>query len=239
MWIFCGGMARSASTLQFQIASNLVELTKCGRVIGWTDEFPLTKEKYQNLKGMKVVKSHACTKEMEHEFKLNNAKGIYIYRDIRDVAISLMQKNNSSFDDLLSSGKIDNAIYHYNKWTLLPNMLISRYEDSIDNLKDETRRIARHLDIDISENDLISIAENLSINRQKERMKKINLKNAVFKNENNIYDPKTLLHTNHIKSGEIGGFKRKLSEKNIRQFEKIYGTWLKTNKYELQFPEKK
>lgn len=37
MWVFCGGMLRSASTLQFQITSRLVTEAGIGQQIGWID----------------------------------------------------------------------------------------------------------------------------------------------------------------------------------------------------------
>lgn len=37
MWVFCCGMFRSASTLQFQITTRLVKDAGIGQQVGWID----------------------------------------------------------------------------------------------------------------------------------------------------------------------------------------------------------
>ena len=67
MWIFCGGMPRSGSTLQFQLTAHLVELAGLGMRVDWVRaaEFPKLREKYAARGGWKVLKTHACTPAMQ------------------------------------------------------------------------------------------------------------------------------------------------------------------------------
>ena len=48
MWVFCCGMQRSASTLQFQIAAELVERAGLGERVGWVrpEQFPRLLDKH-------------------------------------------------------------------------------------------------------------------------------------------------------------------------------------------------
>ncbi len=70
MWIFCCGMYRSASTLQFQIATRLVKDAGLGEQIGWIDwkRFPEVRNKSVNHSGLKVCKVHICSEAISSEF---------------------------------------------------------------------------------------------------------------------------------------------------------------------------
>src|SRR5438132_1477367 len=104
MWIFCGGMKRSASTLQYQLASALVEQAGTGTRSTWvpSSEFPCLRERYADLGSWKVFKSHDCTPEIAREMTDHGSLGLYIYRDLRDVIASQMQMSRVSFDRLWS-----------------------------------------------------------------------------------------------------------------------------------------
>ncbi len=75
MWVFCCGMYRSASTLQFQIATWLVKDAGVGQQVGWIDAkgFSEVRDSYANCTGLKVVKVHLCTDPMISEFMQNQA----------------------------------------------------------------------------------------------------------------------------------------------------------------------
>ena len=104
MWVFCCGMMRSGSTLQFQLAARIAEETGLGKRIEWikAQDFSLAREKYKNYKGLKIFKSHIYTEEMGREFSRNNAMGVYIYRDIRDAFLSQQTKDKANFATLIS-----------------------------------------------------------------------------------------------------------------------------------------
>ncbi len=69
MWIFCCGMYCFASTLQFQIAAQLVKNAGVGQQVGWIDwkRFPDACNSYANYSGLKVIKVHNCSESIISE----------------------------------------------------------------------------------------------------------------------------------------------------------------------------
>jgi len=100
MWIFCGGMNRSGSTVQYQITARLVEEAKLGKRVEWvkSSDFPVLRDKYAHDNQWKVFKAHSCTNTIQAEFQQQNAMGVYIYRDVRDVFVSVMYRQATTFE---------------------------------------------------------------------------------------------------------------------------------------------
>ncbi|NJL21300.1 MAG: hypothetical protein HC895_11515 [Leptolyngbyaceae cyanobacterium SM1_3_5] len=111
MWVFCCGMFRSASTLQFQITSQLVQESGTGIQVGWIDakRFAEVRSSYPDA-GYKVIKVHLCPAAIQAEFRAGNALGIYIHRDIRDAYASMMKQRQKSFDFLWNEGFLDTCL---------------------------------------------------------------------------------------------------------------------------------
>ena len=78
MWIFCAGMARSASTLQYQIASHLVEGAGLGSRVPWTsaDEFPSLRATPNGSREWRVFKCHECPPEIAMELREGDARAL-------------------------------------------------------------------------------------------------------------------------------------------------------------------
>ena len=95
-FIFCGGMKRSGSTLQYNIASEILEKLTIGSREKY---YPIHKNyfKYELSEDLKTFKSHILSKEIEAEVKNNDAYVLLSYRDIRDVMASWQKKNNLIF----------------------------------------------------------------------------------------------------------------------------------------------
>ena len=73
MWIFAGGMPRAASTLQYQIAGELIERYDLGIRITW---FPPAEhhkvfKKYCYFYRYKVFKPHEATSSIVNQFHGN------------------------------------------------------------------------------------------------------------------------------------------------------------------------
>ena len=99
MWVFAGGMQRSASTLQYQIKNSACRLTDVGFRVTWHDPDVHHEvfKKYGNSKNYIIFKTHKASHEVKKLFRENKAMGLYIYRDIRDVISSLKKKNNCDY----------------------------------------------------------------------------------------------------------------------------------------------
>ena len=171
MWVFCCGMQRSGSTLQYQIAARLVEQAGLGQRLEWVEpgRFPELRDRYADVPGLKVFKNHVCTDAMAAEFARGNAVGIYSYRDPRDVFVSNMRKYACSFEVLWCGGFLETSLLNYRRWTGLPRVLVSRYESMIGDLPAEVQRIAAHLGIEVDAQACRRLAEEHTMEKQRQR----------------------------------------------------------------------
>lgn len=237
MWIFCCGMPRSGSTLQFQITAQLIEEAGLGKRIETVrpTEFGKLRKQYAADPAWKVFKAHTCTDKMEKEFQRQNAAGVYVYRDLRDVVLSTMRKSEKTFDELWDMGFLEDRFEEYRRWTALPRVLVSRYETIIADLPAEVQRIAAHLGMALSAEAAQRIAADHSLERQRERIaaavKNGDLRAGVV--QGIYYNPTTNLHANHIHEGAIGGWKKVLSREQVERLEAKAGDWLLAHYYEL------
>ena len=232
MWIFCCGMPRSGSTLQFQITAKLVEDAGLGKRIEWCEhfDFPKIREKYMDYSGWKVFKVHIPTDEMLAEFRKQNAMGVYIFRDLRDSMASNIRKKKIESDPDTRKKLIKrwstNWVQYYNTWAGFSQVLVSKYEQVVSNLAGEVQRIAGHLGIPLKESETIKIGSEFTLNKQRERIEALNKDNVSC-------DPHSLLHMNHIHSGEIGGWENFLTHEEVLLIEGTATSWLLKNGYPL------
>jgi|Deesub1362A_J573_1020465.scaffolds.fasta_scaffold00077_10 hypothetical protein len=228
-------MWRSGSTVQYQITAQLVEDAGKGKRVGWVepDRFPEIREKYADYDGWKVFKAHVCTDAMISEFERQNAMGVYIFRDIRDVFVSTMNKNSTMFQQEWNGGLLERCLDNYWKWTSLPRVMVSKYEEVIRDLPGEVERIAVHLGIPLDRKKCEQIASEYTIQKQWERIKRAKGKLTQGQVKGEVFDPHSLLHTNHINSGEIGKWKSQLSKEQVAMIEEKAKDWLVKNGYEL------
>jgi hypothetical protein len=235
MWIFCGGMMRSGSTLQYQITAQLVEEAQLGRRLEWIEpqDFIHVREQLKDEKTWKVFKAHHCTDSMVEEFNRGNAVGIYIYRDIRDAFTSQMTKASVKPQLLLNRGFIASCLESYEKWTHLPQVLISQYENVVDDIAGEVARIAQHLGISLDASKIHQIADNLSLANQKSRLQRVQSFKQIGRHS---VDSHSLLHSNHIHSGKVGRWQEELTFRDIKKIEDQAGLWLAEQGYALSAP---
>lgn len=240
MWVFCGGMFRSASTLQFQITAQLVKEAEAGYQVGWIDalRFAETQRAYAQKNGLKVVKVHVCTASIQAEFLQDNALGTYIFRDIRDVFSSYLKQRQKSFQVLWDENFIELCLDNYQIWTTLPNMLISTYEDMIQDLPKEVCRIAQHLHLDICPEQCQKIANDYSLETQQKRVKTFRkqlLKTPLDPQDHreivDYHDEETLLHMNHIDSAKNGRWREDLAPQEAALIEQKVEDWCAQNGY--------
>jgi hypothetical protein len=230
-------MQRSGSTLQFQLTARLVEAAGLGRRVEWVRpaDFPDLRDQLAAETGWKVFKIHVCTPEMATEFRRDNAMGVYTYRDLRDVLVSMMRKYQQSFDDLIARGFLAHCLEQHQQWTALPHVLTTRYEDMIANLPAEVERLAAHLGIAVSADTCRQLAEEHSIDQQRARIQEStrtgDLREGIIKGM--FYNPVTNLHTNHIHEGAVGAWTQILDAAQVERLEAEAGHWLVEHGYAL------
>jgi len=239
LWVFCCGMVRSGSTLQYQLAAGLVEMCGCGVRSRYLPEnnFSDLLTEYKDVSGMIVVKAHLLTRLMENLLMQGKAMSIGCHRDIRDVAVSIMRKWDVTFDDLIASRWLDRAIGMLESWSVLPAHLLSRYEDMRDNPACEVLRIASHLSIDCSKTLALDLANSLSMEQQKKRILNIAQKKNSLNIKGDYWDEASLLHHNHLFSGRSGEWKKILTHQQVALLEFRYRDWLLAKDYGLSSQE--
>lgn len=240
MILFCCGMARSGSTVQYQIASDLVESRSLGMAIGWIGSptrttIDVIRDAARRKDKLLVVKCHDFMPDVVELVKQGNAKALYIYRDIRDVLVSLSLKFYDSTEAAINAGALNTQLKNYYGWSHLDGLFISRYETAVFKLEEEVRRIAEYIGIETTQKEEKLIATKFSIKNQKKRLEAFDYikQGAKTHIDADAYDPETQLHNNHIQSGRSGQWKTALSSTQIRLVEDNTFSWLVDRDYLL------
>ena len=233
MWIFCCGMYRSGSTVQYNLVKELVETKTGGKALGVISRSQFSEQcrNYDHKERNFVVKCHRFIPDAVPFFQRGEASSVYVYRDPRDIIVSAMRKSEKSFEELDVTRLLRDCIQSYHEWHRLGNILVSKYETMVIDLKQETLRIALHLNIDISEAYALELAEKYAIERQKKRIQDFDYQNDGIRLASHIYDPETLLHPNHIHTGKSGQWKTELSPLQVAVIEAHTHDWLVTQGY--------
>lgn len=235
MWVFCCGMRRSGSTLQYQLTANIVESRGIGRALGWVEpqQFPQLRASHIGEKGLLVVKCHTYVREAAELFSRREAKAIYVHRDIRDVVVSMMNKNRISFWQVVQSGFVGQVLEEYSDWSKVGDILVSRYEVMIADLRWEVLRIADYLGVDLDESSASQIAERHTIDQQVQRIQSFDYENLGIRVGTSAYDPVSLLHKNHIHSAQVEQWRAVLSCFQIGLIEDMVHRWLVDRGYPI------
>jgi len=212
-WLFCAGMLRSGSTLQFQLTAAIVERTNNGIRMPYSMESDFSKIKKQcsEVHKFRVYKVHIYTPALAKECVEHAAKVIYSYRDIRDVAVSAMLKFGMTFNELLKAQWLEQAIADFYHWTKCPLVSVSRYEDFVSDIRGEAEKINIFLGAPLALCEVHRLAEDYTIERQRVQINKIReCHGSSIIPKEIVFDPVELLHHNHIFQGEVGGWRRHL-----------------------------
>jgi len=239
MLVICCGMMRAGSTLQYQLCAEIVESLGLGKRMGWIDS--IRKNETTNLSSMDektyVVKCHNYFVELTDIISRGDVKTIYVYRDIRDVVVSLINKFNQSYWQIVNDGYIETILKAYYDWTRLDDVLISRYETLIGNIEYEANRIAEYLGIEISNQTATQLSDEFSIDNQILRIQNFDYHNYGEKlPSGDQMDPNSFLHKNHIFSGQSNQWKTALSRIQIGLIEDKSYRWLVEVDYPISQP---
>ena len=233
-WIVCCGMIRSGSTLQYQIAKSIVETTGIGRALGY----------YKQQDFMNLLKQHAdeniwfVVKNHWHftipaEYSSDKFRFIYCYRDFRDIAISLMKKEQMTFDFFINAFDFNTPLEQYKKWISEDRIYISRYEKFVEDIKSEVEGIASFLGIQLTQDKISKIALNHSLENQKKYLHKISETNTLDEKYGYQLDGNSLMHTNHINSGKVNQWKNELTSFEIEKLQRKVKPYLIENGYRI------
>jgi hypothetical protein len=236
MWVFCCGMQRAGSTLQFQIAAHLAEQAGLGRRVAWApaEEFPALRAQYASTPGLKIFKNHRYTPEMGIELARHGGRGIYVYRDVRDVVLSKMRKDGTTFDWLMEQQFLEGIIQTDAQWRAQPNLLVSQYEEMMADLPGETLRIARHLGLALEREEAARVAAEFAPERQAARIRAAGEAGRLREGyAGALFDDESMLHSNHLAGGYVGGWRSGLTAAQAARLEDRAHRWLAANGYAL------
>ncbi len=230
MIIFCAGMSRSASTLQYQLVKTLIERKGLGRGIGFY--YPHT---VYDPHETTVIKAEKPSHWMLRSVTEQDAVAVSIYRDPRDVAVSLHhffhsrhKFNPSRFDDWTQ----DEIVYQwlprtmrwYTTWESIDHLQF-RYEDYYPDLWHTMLvEIAYHLNITITPFERNEIAGEFTLSKNTERQR------ALTKW---IDDKDSMLTRQHISPnlGNHGVWEAQLTPQQSAHIEHVYADWMEHHGY--------
>lgn len=234
-WLFSAGMIRSASTLLYQLTSEIVERSNLGRREGYAPEaqFPLLAQRSEP--SLRVFKAHVCTPELEATAKVGRAIVIYSYRDIRDVAVSAMRKFSfPTLSALLESGWLQRAATDFYKWTAMPRVHVVRYENFVTDIAAEARAINLFIGAPLDHDAASALASEFTFEKQKDRIRQIpKPKDAAEVALQTNFDRHHLLHHNHLHLGEVGKWRELLTADEKRSLQSHFGAWLRHANYAI------
>jgi Sulfotransferase domain len=230
-------MLRSGSTLQYQLAVAILEKTGRGSGLGDPRNVDCLELANANSSGMmQVLKVHKFKhlQNVEAAIDRRQAKCLYTYRDVRDVAVSLMNMRSINFEELIFRNKeVQQSLSDFQAWTSFDGVLISRYEEMVNNIPQEVLKIAKYLNVELSTEDAIALADNYTLDKQKQRIQQWT-QGEEF--NPSTHESKSLLHHNHINSGKSQQWSETLTPLQIAYLESLTETWLCDRGYSLSQP---
>ena len=259
MLIACNGMFRAGSTLQYNLVCSLVEKMGVGERKGYLSYEQLSERKeeiaqWSESPSLIAFKSHAILPNATELVEANWMRICYIYRDIRDVAVSMKRTFKVEGDRLWKL--LDKSTAAYFKLKEIDGVIWQKYEEAIADLPVTVKTLALGLDLNPSESLVAEIAAEWSLENARKAIAKLesgikennqldNLLRAeepVANNkeseqpsskgelewQSNIYDPNTQLHIGHISNsgGAVGLWQSSLSAAEIDIATERYSAWL-------------
>jgi hypothetical protein len=239
-------MYRAGSTWQYNLVSHLVEMFGLGRRIGFCNDGKSLAAGAEALCSSRdellVLKTHDQHPEFADALAEGRALGVYIYRDLRDVAYSLAHKCLSTFEDIVFEARfLDRAIQNDEFWRSQPRVICQRYEEVIDDPVPAILEIAKHLGLSVSSELAESLAREYSFSANLARTKAVaeqcQSRGLDLRDARNAlrHDDNTLLHWNHMREGRPGGWQDEATPEQIVALLAACGDWLIRRGYESDF----
>lgn len=242
MLLICNGMYRSGSTLQYNLVKGLVESSHLGEGESFFSASDVNRMKetfseWENDNVYHVIKMHDVYPYLNNSS--DKIKVFYIYRDLRDVATSLIEKLNLEQDGLIEM--LDAAVSSSEEIMRHPGTYSQQYERVLNDLHVALYEISSCLNIPINKEVLDKIVNECSIESVEMRLQKqpILLKIMYYflkKIGKQIikYDRDSLIHYNHISKnrGSIGSWKGNLDNHIVKIINQRYSSWLRAKGYQ-------
>jgi hypothetical protein len=238
-------MYRACSTWQYEVIAHLIEKHWNGVRLGY-----LTGEKFAALDDVwadracwSVLKSHEGDQRFAARIAEGRALAVYAYRDIRDVAFSLMHKRRVSFETLFRQGMIHQILVNDRFWTSQPGVLCQRYEELIADPVAGVAQLAAHLGLGLPSAEAAAVATEYSFQANRRRAETMGLRlraeGVDLDDPTNVqyYDSRTLLHWNHLREGRPGNWRELATPRERAILARLCDRWLARHGYETDTRE--
>jgi hypothetical protein len=246
MLIVCAGMYRACSTWQYDVVADLIERHRQGSRLGYLsgdqvrslDRHTCATGTSDGTRPWAVLKSHEGHAEFTRRLRRGQARAIYAYRDVRDVAYSLIHKRAISFPTLLRRGLLHQILANHRYWSSRPGVLVQRYEEIVARPDAAVRELAEFIGLDPTRREVESIvnAHSLAANRERTRALGDRLKARGLDLDDPAnaqhFDPHTLLHWNHVRDGRSGSWRDQAGPTERQVMARLLGDWLIDHGYE-------
>ncbi len=239
MDVFCVGMYRSGSTWQYDVVSHLLEKHRGGRRLGFVTGAEYAKLPRGTTLGCRILKAHDAHPAFAAALDTGRALAAYSFRDLRDVAYSLIHKYGAPFAEVIERQHrlhlcLDNDAF----WTAQPRTLSQRYEEIMERPVAAIAELAGHLGIELADGEAETLAEEYSLHanlwRTVELANWLRGEGVDLEDSANAqrWDEQTLLHWNHIRAGRVGGWRTEATPRELAVLAGICGNWLMARGYE-------
>ncbi len=218
-------MLRSGSTLQYQLAAALLEQAGPVRRLGFVEPGSRLEWKTNDSHEIAICKLHHWDEELALLLQSGQARAIYSFRDLPNVAASAMRQFQKTFRHIWDERWLQHAAEAGDRWLAEPNVCSAKYEIFHKAVLTETRRIARHLGIEISDEVAERIANEYSPSSQLQKTKKI--EGCSIHN----YCETTLLHPGHISEELPAEALKRLLPQEKELIEREFYEWRKARGY--------
>jgi hypothetical protein len=175
-WLIVCGMMRSASTVIFRATCELVQKHLGGVNAGYArplePEMPPKWAALWDDPRLKVTKAHEGNERITGLLDSGRMAGIYTYRDMHGVIVSLGRKNHWSFDqDQWMINCCEAQIRHQRYWMQWDNVLVIKYPDWVYDQRAQIERIMNFLGITINQGEIARVAQQYNVGRMRRYLK--------------------------------------------------------------------
>lgn len=235
MDVLCVGMYRACSTWQYNIACQLAERHRNGQRLGF-----LPGTAYCPKPGQwRVLKSHDHHDTFADALKNQHALALYSYRDLRDVAFSLVHKYQRTFEYLHERRLMLHGCLETDRfWMGRSGVLVQRYEDIMSDPARAVAQIADHLGIPLvgAEVHALVAEHSFEANRKRtdELARSLQGRGTDLHQSDNacLFDQRTLLHWNHLRTGANGQWRETVTLRELVFLAAWCTDWLLARGYE-------
>lgn len=228
--VFCVGMRRGGSTLQLQIVRHLLT-----PLYGEPTTLLATPETIESvlpdaaIDRVHLIKCHKYLPCVEREIAAGRASGVGVFRDVRNVVASIVRKYDVPAFAYVHGG-LQTLLDENAAWERVSGVYVGKYETMTADIAAEAKTLASQLGVPCSDEAAAAIADELSPDRQEQRIAETT---DWAGQGDNAYDPKTLMHRNHTRSGGDSKAAELLSPAVVAALEHQAAGWLRSRGYEL------